>query len=565
MDDRTLIDKFVKDGSETAFAELTSRYAGQVYCAARRQIGDADKAKDVAQTVFILLARKASSLSHRAVLAAWLFRATRLVASNMRKYEARRQQRENKAATMTDDANSAGNEPQWGQIQPYLDDSIARLSETERTAVLLSFFHKLSQKETGERLGLSEEAVRKRIRRALEKMRAYFHKRGITVSGELLMGIMIAHSAEGAPMEITAALSVCAAKSAIGVAEPVRIAVEESLRQMFWVNIKGVAPYAAAALMVLGIAGWWFWNRAPVGIRYSGMSDASAAVWAGEGLFLVADDEVNHLNLYSTAQASAPLQSFDFGALLQLDKEKDETDWEGATRIGNRSYWITSHGQNRQGKTRSSRHRLMAVDILWHEGRLELSCVGKPYTELAADLAGHPDYQAFNLRDAARRAPKAPNALNIEGLCATPDGRLLIGFRNPVPQGKALVARLLNPADMVAGERARLAPPLLLDLGGLGVRDIARLGSKYYIIAGPVAAKGGFAIFEWDENGGPPKRREEFRFGALTPEALLIRSDGSENWFVFLSDDGTLARFGQTMKETSLEKRQFRVLKTPFK
>jgi RNA polymerase sigma factor (sigma-70 family) len=560
-DDETLINRYVGEKSEAAFNELVARYTGQVYSVARRQLGDGDLAKDATQSVFILLARKAPALRRHAVLAAWLFRATQLVVAGLRKREWRRQQRERKAAAMIETPASVAESPDWERIRPHLDDSIARLGETERAAVLLAFFHRLSHQETGRRLGLSEEAARKRIRRALEKMRAYFRRRGVAVSGELLLALLAAHSAEAAPAGLAAAAGAAVAS---GADAAVASLADEAGRSLGWLNWKVAAGGAAGGMLALGLACWGWLGAAPPGARFSGMSDASAAVWAGEGQFLVADDEVNHFNLYGLDRGPKPIQTFDFTALLQLDRERDETDWEGATRLGERAYWITSHGQNRKGKPRPSRHRLMAVDLAWRDGALELTPVGKPYTGLVEDLKRHPDYQAFGLGEAAQRAPKAAQALNIEGLCATPTGELLIGFRNPVPHGQALLARLMNPEATLAGEPARLAAPWRLDLGGLGVRDMTRLGDTYYVVAGPVSETGPFAVYEWRERGGPPRRRDDFQFGGLKPEALLIRRETGTNWGLFLSDDGTLTSFGRPMKNRPVANRWFRALQLPM-
>jgi RNA polymerase sigma factor (sigma-70 family) len=46
------------------------------------------------------------------------------------------------------------------------------LAESDREAILMRYFEKRQLREIGERLGLSEEAARKRVDRALEKLRA---------------------------------------------------------------------------------------------------------------------------------------------------------------------------------------------------------------------------------------------------------------------------------------------------------------------------------------------------------------------------------------------------------
>ncbi len=209
--------------------------------------------------------------------------------------------------------------------------------------------------------------------------------------------------------------------------------------------------------------------KPPLIEEYHGMCDASAAVAVDEHHFLVANDEDNRLRLYHTHHSGLPAAVFDMTRFLQLDTKHPETDIEGAARVGDRAYWITSHGRNQQGKPRESRDRFFATRIKTVEGEVTVEPVGRPYKTLLDDLARDPRLAAYHLKEAAQKAPKSEGALNIEGLCAMPEGRLLIGFRNPIPHGRALMVPLLNPDEMIAGKRARLGDPVELDLGGQGI------------------------------------------------------------------------------------------------
>jgi len=84
---------------------------------------------------------------------------------------------------------------------------------------------------------------------------------------------------------------------------------------------------------------------------YRGTSDASAAVAIGRDMFIVADDENNILRVYKTTESGLPLFSFDLTEFLEVELEHPEVDIEGATIIGERVYWISSHGRNKDGKT----------------------------------------------------------------------------------------------------------------------------------------------------------------------------------------------------------------------
>lgn len=130
--------------------------------------------------------------------------------------------------------------------------------------------------------------------------------------------------------------------------------------------------------------------------------------------------------------------------------------------------------------------------------------------------------KAWRLADAALLAPEANGGLKIEGLADSADGQLLIGFRNPVREGKALVVVLRNPQQVASGSAATFGPPIGLDLGGRGVRAIERLDSGYLIVAGPNADEGDFWLYRWSgQAGDAPQRVPDLAFGTLRPEAIV--------------------------------------------
>src|SRR5207247_2531869 len=141
---------------------------------------------------------------------------------------------------------------------------------------------------------------------------------------------------------------------------------------------------------------------------------------------------------------------------------------------------------------------------------------------LLDDLAGDPKLKRFNLAAASRLEPKARGALNIEGLSATPDGHLLIGFRNPIPGGKALLVPMLNPDAVIHGQAAKFSEPILLDLGGLGIRDMAYWDGQYTIIAGPSAGKRQSRLYEWLGGTTTPRRVKHTDLKGLNPEATTF-------------------------------------------
>jgi len=295
----------------------------------------------------------------------------------------------------------------------------------------------------------------------------------------------------------------------------------------------------------------------PVTVTFHGAADVSAVAVIDAHLIAVADDEDNVLRIYSVS-GGGPKATLDVTAFLQVDHNFPEADIEAAARVGDRIYWITSHGRNKDGKLRPSRYRFFATEVRSNEKVVSLNAVGRPYKTLLAQLLVAKSLEGLGLGEAAgvdqvkvgtkkkgrkKLAPK-DEGLNIEGLCASADGRsLYIGFRNPIPKGRALIVPLENPAAVIEeGRPAALGKPLLWDLGGLGVRDLAYVEGLqgYFIIAGPQDEARRFALYRWSgkTEDQPVKVRD---MGSeptdFTPEALV--GFGKDKGLLILSDDGS--------------------------
>ena len=293
--------------------------------------------------------------------------------------------------------------------------------------------------------------------------------------------------------------------------------------------------------------------------QYSSMADASAGVAVNTNLFLVADDEENKLRLYRRDQGGPPIKEFDLNLFLEVYGKSLETDVEGAARIGDRAFWIGSHGRNVDGRERPNRARFFATDIRLQGNEVIVVPVGKPYKRLLEDLTADPRLAAFHFYQADSRAPKEPGGLNIEGLAATPDGRLLIGFRNPVPKKKALLIPINNPNEVVMGKRPAFGAAIQLDLGGLGIRDIALHQSTYVIIAGAYHGGGPFKFYFWDGAGTQPAQVEVKHVKDYHPEGIVLYPDLGLEQIQILSDDGKVEVEGVREKEiTDSRKKSFR-------
>ena len=203
--DAELLREYAERSSEAAFAEIATRYTNLVYSAALRQVGSPDLARDVGQSVFTDLARKARGISNKmadnASLAGWLYRGTRFAALMLRRGELRRQTRERQAMEQLTVAETT---PDWEDVRRLLDEAMADLEETDREALLLRYFKNEDLRAVGTALGVSEDAAQKRVSRAVERLRDVFAKRGVAAGTGGLAAVISANAIQAAPAGLAA-------------------------------------------------------------------------------------------------------------------------------------------------------------------------------------------------------------------------------------------------------------------------------------------------------------------------------------------------------------------------
>gem|GEM_PF-2007807 len=190
MTDWDLLDAYVSQQSEAAFTKLVERHWRMVLAVCRREVGDACLAEDAAQAAFLVLARRARSLRRKGDLASWLFVTARFTAKNAHRLEVRRKALERSAAEAMEpafgDAKTA-----WPDLEPHLNEAIASLRPPDRATVLLCYFEGLSAREVALEFGITEGAVRTRLSRAIERLRKYFHRRGLFMTNMALADVLI--------------------------------------------------------------------------------------------------------------------------------------------------------------------------------------------------------------------------------------------------------------------------------------------------------------------------------------------------------------------------------------
>ena len=251
-DDNVLLRQFAESESNEAFAGLVTRHINLVYSVALRQTGNAHNAEEITQAVFIILAKKAAQLRHDRALSSWLFQTTRLTANNFIRSESRRHRREEEAFMQTV-LYAAGTEA-WPQIAPLLDAAVAGLREQDRQAILLRFYERRNLGDIGLTLGVSEDAAEKRVNRALEKLRKFFTKRGISSTTAMLAGAVSAQSVQAAPAGLKKAVTAIAIAKGAAAGTSTLTLVKGALKMMAWTKMKTAVVVGAGVLLAAGTA-----------------------------------------------------------------------------------------------------------------------------------------------------------------------------------------------------------------------------------------------------------------------------------------------------------------------
>lgn len=247
-DDMTLVRDYARHNSEEAFATLVSRHINLVYSVALRHVGDSHLAEEIVQATFIILARKAGSLGPATILPAWLGRTAHYVSARALIMEWRRQNREQEAYMQ-----GVLNEPEsvtWTRIAPLLDTALAQLGEKDHAALVLRFFQNKSMNEIGAALGTNENAAKKRVSRALEKLRKYFAKHGVVSTTAIVAGEISTNSIQTAPAALAKAVTVAAMAKGGAAGGSTLTLIKGALKIMAWNKAKGAV--AAAVVLIAG-------------------------------------------------------------------------------------------------------------------------------------------------------------------------------------------------------------------------------------------------------------------------------------------------------------------------
>ena len=248
--DMDLAREYATRNSEPAFETLVRRHVSLVYSVALRQVGNPAQAEEITQAVFLILARKAARLRPDTVLAGWLHETARFASASFLRGELRRQRREQEAYVQSKLQESTP-DPAWEQLAPLLDEAIGQLGKADRNAVVLRYFQNKSAREIAAALNVHESAAQKRLNRAVEKLRAWFLKRGVAVSADALTGALSVNSVHGAPAHLAASVVAASAKGT-AVSSSTLTLIKGALKIMAWTKAKTAIVSGVVVLLAAG-------------------------------------------------------------------------------------------------------------------------------------------------------------------------------------------------------------------------------------------------------------------------------------------------------------------------
>ncbi|HEY7423803.1 MAG TPA: sigma-70 family RNA polymerase sigma factor [Gemmataceae bacterium] len=262
--DAELLERFVEARDETAFTSLLRRHGPLVWSVCRRVLAEEHAAEDAFQATFLVLVRKARSVSKKASVRSWLYGVALRVAVRARQHEDLRRLHERSAPVRQ--AGTTKTETLWEDVRPILDEEIQRLPEKYRQPVILCYLEGQTNDEAARLLNCPRGTIATRLARARERLRSRLVRRGLILSAGTLAAMFTDNTLSAAVPSI---LSAQTAKIVLSGAVPVSITTlaEGVLHTMFVTKLKTtlVVVLAVSAIGSAGVCTYYLHGQAPPG------------------------------------------------------------------------------------------------------------------------------------------------------------------------------------------------------------------------------------------------------------------------------------------------------------
>jgi RNA polymerase sigma factor (sigma-70 family) len=196
--DRQLLDRFVNDADQAAFAILVRRHGGRVLAACQRVLLDPADVDDAFQATFLVLLRKVHSIRWQRSVGGWLAAVAHRVSVRARDLAHRRKRHEDKAGEQTIDVSLPA-DPSWREACAVLHEELDLMPDRYRLPLVLCYLEGLSRDEAAAQLGWSIGSVKGRLERGRHRLRRRLERRGIALSAGL-MSFLASESRSMAPL-----------------------------------------------------------------------------------------------------------------------------------------------------------------------------------------------------------------------------------------------------------------------------------------------------------------------------------------------------------------------------
>jgi RNA polymerase sigma factor (sigma-70 family) len=246
-----LLERFVHQRDEKAFAELVARHGSLVYGLCRRLLSNAQDAEDVFQATFFVLARKAATIRKPRSLSCFLHGIAYRLALKTRTESQRRRSHERQAAPAGDAAEV---DLSWREVRGLLDEELQRLPEKQRLPLVLCYLEGLTQDEASRRLGWPRGTLKRRLEAGRERLRVRLTRRGVTLGAGLFVASLTSSaSATAVPLTLRSAtvrgaFQFLSRETATVAATPAALLAKGAMQSMLMAKLK------LGALLVLALS-----------------------------------------------------------------------------------------------------------------------------------------------------------------------------------------------------------------------------------------------------------------------------------------------------------------------